>query len=412
MIKELIVADDFTGGLDAGVMYAENGFVTWMSDDQRRLHGCGGECVAVLDTETRHLNRGDALEKVREAAEIARNRRIPILFKKTDSLLRGNIGAELEGMLQGSERKLLIFAPAYPEMRRTVEDGRLLIQGKPLTDTGYADDLISPVKDSRIKDLIRKQTAVPVREVGHLNGIPAFGEIPEIYICDATEEEELRLLAEVIRPVVDKIVLAGCAGFAKYVSECLAGSYIEKKSQPFCSLMEYRGQTVFCGSVNGRTREQIKYAAEKGIFLYKLRPKEYLAEEIWEKTARRLVDLQKEKEKLLICTVSEEEDIYRTVAYAKSRGVSQRELYKKIASRLGRIAAICMKDEEKRGFSVVGGDTLYHTMNAAGYKIIQPVASLQEGAVLSRVYWKEGGNKFVVSKAGSFGGSAAIWKMF
>lgn len=412
MIKELIVADDFTGGLDTGVMFAKNGFATWMSDDRSRLCGYSGDYVAVLDTETRHLKKESALEKLRKTAEFAREKKIPLLFKKTDSLLRGNLGAELEGMILGSGRNLLVFAPAYPEMGRTVEEGRLFIEGKPLTAGSYADDLISSVQKNRVKDIVRAQTAIPIRETRLLDRPPVVGEKAEIYICDTTEEEDFRMIAEAIKPVADQVILAGCGGFAKYISEYLAGTYIERKKQEPYRSVEYRGQTVFCGSVNGRTRKQIKYAVEKGVFLYKLRPEEYLAEKSPERTARRLLALQRRERQLLICTVSEQEDICRTVAYAKSRGIAEEELYGSIASGLGQIAAACMKDNERRGFSVVGGDTLYHTMEAAGYKVIRPVVPLREGAVLSKVYWKEGGARYLVSKAGSFGGNTAIWELF
>lgn len=412
MIKELIIADDFTGGLDTGVMFAEKGFATWMADDQRRLCECDEDCVAVMDTETRHLKREDALENVRKIAEFARKQKIPILFKKTDSLLRGNIGAELEGMIQGSGRKLVVFVPAYPKMGRTINEGKLLIQGKLLTDTNYADDLISPVNKNRVKDIIRAQTTVPVREIGCLNGISGVAANPEIYICDTVGEKDLRLIAEAVKPVADQVILAGCGGFAKYVAEYLTGLYIEQKKQVFYPKAECGEQTVFCGSVNERTQEQVKYAAEKGIFLYKLRPEEYLEEESLEKTGQHLVDLQRQKKTLLICTALKNEDIYCASVYAKRHGILQEELYERIACGLGRIAAICMQEADKREFSVVGGDTLYRTMDAAGYKTIQPVALLQEGAVLSKVYWKKGNTSFVVSKAGSFGSRVAIWKMF
>ena len=60
--------------------------------------------------------------------------RIPVLFKKIDSLWRGNVGAEVASLTDLGYHVLI--AGALPQLRRTVVDGRPYADGVPLADTG------------------------------------------------------------------------------------------------------------------------------------------------------------------------------------------------------------------------------------------------------------------------------------
>ena len=57
---------------------------------------------------------------------------IPHIYKKTDSALRGNIGAELEAMMQASGEEQLPFVPAFPQIGRTTVNGTHFIEGVPV----------------------------------------------------------------------------------------------------------------------------------------------------------------------------------------------------------------------------------------------------------------------------------------
>ena len=99
MILLLIIADDFTGALDTGVQFAARGARTEVVvDPQIDFSACGAD-VLVVDTETRHLPAADAYKAVFDLVERARRAGVRFIYKKTDSALRGNIGAELSALL-------------------------------------------------------------------------------------------------------------------------------------------------------------------------------------------------------------------------------------------------------------------------------------------------------------------------
>ena len=102
MIGLFIIADDFTGALDTGVQFAAKGIPTRVITDPAAdlARDWGDARVLVLDAETRHLPPLEAYDTVYHAARQAVEIGIPYLYKKTDSALRGNVGAELTVKLQ------------------------------------------------------------------------------------------------------------------------------------------------------------------------------------------------------------------------------------------------------------------------------------------------------------------------
>jgi uncharacterized protein YgbK (DUF1537 family) len=77
-----------------------------------------------------------------------------LIYKKTDSTLRGNIAAEFGALLKAVPGKELVYVPAYPQMGRIVKDGRLLVHGIPVHESAFARDPLNPVLSSNIRALM------------------------------------------------------------------------------------------------------------------------------------------------------------------------------------------------------------------------------------------------------------------
>jgi uncharacterized protein YgbK (DUF1537 family) len=89
--------------------------------------------VLAIDLDTRTLSEGAACAKVEQAFSGRRAREADILFKKIDSTLRGHVAAELAAARRSiRSRRPVFLAPAFPGQGRTVKDGRVLVNGKPL----------------------------------------------------------------------------------------------------------------------------------------------------------------------------------------------------------------------------------------------------------------------------------------
>ena len=120
----LLIADDLTGACDAAVHFARRGYRTHV-----RLDGHGEETsVLAISAESRDLSAADLRRVMDGLAQRLSADRTRILFKKIDSTLRGNVGAEIAAALTAFGCEAAVITPAYPAMGRTVEGGYLRVE--------------------------------------------------------------------------------------------------------------------------------------------------------------------------------------------------------------------------------------------------------------------------------------------
>ena len=129
----------------------------------------------------------------RRQSELERARRAGVgcIFKKTDSALRGNIGAELSAVLKASGRKYLPFLPAFPQAGRITREGVHYVDGVPVTESPFGTDPFEPVKHASVTGLIAEQSEAPAKS------FPALAEgdrVPQeegILVFDAADTDDL-----------------------------------------------------------------------------------------------------------------------------------------------------------------------------------------------------------------------------
>jgi uncharacterized protein YgbK (DUF1537 family) len=140
--RVLAIADDLTGALEAGALFAQAGMSSVVTTGSPRAFD---EQVVVVDTETRHASAKEAEAAVAACAADWTG----LIYKKTDSTLRGNIGPELRAL-----KERVAYVPAYPEMGRTVVNGCVHIHGVPLAQTEFARDALNPVVSGDVRSLL------------------------------------------------------------------------------------------------------------------------------------------------------------------------------------------------------------------------------------------------------------------
>jgi uncharacterized protein YgbK (DUF1537 family) len=150
-MKILALADDMTGALEVGAKFRHRGFCTEVSTQPAWGRHIS---VAVLDTETRHLTPEEASVKLTQILSILSGRRPSMIYKKTDSTLRGNIRSELSAIARHFPDWKVGYVPAYPDLGRTVKDGCLFVHGRPVCETEFARDGLNPVLDGSIVNLL------------------------------------------------------------------------------------------------------------------------------------------------------------------------------------------------------------------------------------------------------------------
>ena len=149
-VRLLVLADDLTGALDTGTAVAAGSLrhpegrrfdvIVSCDPDWPFEDASDQPDVLVIDTETRHLTAEETRSVIFPVVRRAAAAGIPHIYIKTDSAMRGNIGASFQAALDASGSPVLSFIPAFPQMDRTVRGGKVYIGGELLTDSFYAED--------------------------------------------------------------------------------------------------------------------------------------------------------------------------------------------------------------------------------------------------------------------------------
>ncbi|WP_046468423.1 four-carbon acid sugar kinase family protein [Allosalinactinospora lopnorensis] len=215
MAQVLVVADDLTGANATGARFARAGLSVVTLDPARVGSAGAGYDVVVANTGSRHLPAARAAELVRDA--IAAVWPVRLVVKRTDTTLRGNIGAEVEAAWRAVRDRVpaevavrVLLAPAHPASGRATVDGVQLLDGHPLERTELALDPAAPIRTSVVADILAQQTRLPVGRVPisqvtapGLADRLAEGDHP-VVLCDALVEDHLSAIATAAAHVHEK----------------------------------------------------------------------------------------------------------------------------------------------------------------------------------------------------------------
>ncbi len=228
LLPVAIIADDLTGAADAAAAFVRPGRPVPVSlSEQARL--CEGRSAFAVTTESRGSPPKEASEVVAAAVRSASGAGTGLLYKKVDSNLRGNIGAELAAISDAAGRPI-VLAPAYPTRGRTTVHGVALVDGVPAAETEMGRDPQAPVESSHIDDLLRSQwPRVPisscalhaVREGGR--GLKDRLSRDGVVVADAETDSDLEAVAEAALTLDPAPILAGSGGLARAVAAHLLG---------------------------------------------------------------------------------------------------------------------------------------------------------------------------------------------
>jgi uncharacterized protein YgbK (DUF1537 family) len=410
--KILVIADDLTGSVDTGVQFRKRKLKTVViTGSENMAESFHQSDVVVVDTESRFDDKISAYTKAFETASTAKSLNISHFYKKLDSTMRGNPGAEISAIMDALDISVTFLVPALPLYGRTTIDGKVLVNGIPLAETQYAKDPKNPVNESYIPAILSKQTDKKIsvisletvrkgKEFLEQSVSKSFKKGTRIILIDSETDADIELVADVIAARKERKMYAGCSGLA----EKLAPHLTDNKKN--------RSNFVIAGSVNKITANQLTYAADKlGITIVDINPLKVLSKKkIKEK--KRIINLAGEAaaagNDLIIRSAASVKEVTETLEKGRKKGLDDFRVSDIIADFIGETVAEIIRKYKLNGVVLTGGDTAIKTLSHLNVNGIEITDEIVHGIPYGHFSKKKYSDLTVVTKAGGFGSEDAV----
>jgi len=239
-----VIADDLTGAAELGAVGLRHG----LSAEILRAGKPGGQAELVcVDTDSRSCPPAEAADRATWAARTLRAAGARWIYKKVDSVLRGNVTAEVESVMRelGCNRALLL--PANPSLGRIIRDGEYFVHGKPLNRTEFAKDPEHPRKSSQVLRLLGQPEHFLMRLA---NGVL---EVPRdtLLIAQADSSERVRSWAGICDPSLLPV------GGSEFFNALLENETGRPGEEPGAKIDFSTGQQLFVCGTASRTAKRL-----------------------------------------------------------------------------------------------------------------------------------------------------------
>lgn len=406
MTKIAIISDDLTGAADTGIQFVYAGLRPDVLLDANA--GCDPSAdVLVGVTETRQDPPELAREKVARWAGMLAGHNPAEVYKKIDSALRGNAGAELDACMKAFPGRLVIFAPAYPAAGRTTVDGRHYVHGRPLEESEVARDPTTPVRESFIPKLLTAQTSRSIGQVrlADLEAGPGrlarlllnhVAEGTEILVSDAVTDQHLAALVAGVRTLGRPVLWTGSAGLARQVVPVTVPSASEAELPGALPLL------TIAGSVTGTLRRQVEhYCTATGTACITADsdlltgPAPQANAEVIRVAAEALAELNQGRSAVVTTSLPP--------GSIANPGPHMVDTARAIAHRLGAVAQTILGSGSSSSLFLSGGDTALGVCRHLGASGIRLHRELLPGIALGTLVGGDHAGLPIITKAGSFG---------
>ena len=414
MQKYIVIADDLTGSNATCSLFKKIGL---RAASILKLQGDINYDVDVISysTASRGLDKEEAYKKVSEAIKILKNKDVLVYNKRIDSTLRGNIGTEINAMLDNLEDdRIAVVIPSYPDSGRIVVNKTMLVNGVLLENSDAGKDPKTPIKTSCVESLIQKgikysstyftlsDIEQPIEEI--VKKIQEAIKKSRVLIFDAVNNEDIIKISKAIIYSDIDIVTVDPGPFTLYYSkELQKKNHLEKKI------------LMVIGSVTATTKKQIEYILqEEDIFLVKMKVEDFFEKETCLKEIERVISFIKKgiaSYDLFLVTTSPIGDEKKAdlQKLAENLNTTVEEISKIIANTLTKTAVKILKETQKfEGIYSSGGDitiALLEKLKAIGVEIREEVIPL---AAYGRLIGGDFPNLKLVSKGGMVGDEKTI----
>jgi D-threonate/D-erythronate kinase len=369
-----VIADDFTGAAElAGIslhfglsVELYTGDVTATSAD-----------VLIVSTDSRSLNKADALKRTEAVLKSVLELNPSFIYKKIDSVLRGYVIDELKVQMQMMQKSKAFILPANPSLGRTISNGNYYVQGKLISETGFATDPEFPISHSSVQVILNDDE---VQVLKHTDALSSNG----IVVGEAESETDVRVWAEKLD---ESFVLAGAGDF---YTALLSKQFKQTNQQHHDLQLPF---LYVCGTSYDQSVNYIKQVDEKNktvLYITRQMIESEVDDLAW---LQQCNDVLEQKQKAIIAFNSE-----AIPADASAAG---------LRSIMAQAVKAVTEQNQIRELFIEGGSTATAILQELGINHLSPVNELARGVVRMKA-----GELFITVKPGSYELSKEIKQLF
>ncbi len=394
----VVIADDLTGANATGVLIKKLNYSTYtvMNTERLELNKLSESDCILYPTDSRAIDPQLAYNRVYNVAKLLKDDQVKVYSKRIDSTLRGNLGSETDALLDALDnRAIAMVVPCFPEAKRILIGGYLLVNTVPLHRTEAANDPKNPVKTSLAGQLYQEQSKYPVASL-YMNDLMLGSKhltekIKEyqkagvrIIIFDSISQEDMDLIADAVIESNVNFITVDPGSFTATITRKLV---IPRNLRNRYKILA----TV--GSVNPVAKIQLDelFLSQKVLNMY-VRTRELLEDDTRRnKEITRIVEgILEQCEEYEVCTVVGDgiipENRIDFTPYASRYQCSTDEVSNLINSSLAEIAyQILKKNASFQGIYTSGGDitvAVNKKFKSAGIRLLDEVVPLAAYGVI------------------------------
>ena len=405
-MRIVIIADDLTGACDTAVKICQTGHSVpvYLNDGTYNLTGIG----IAINTDTRSLSAHAAYQKVADLAGTLKDREGILVYKKIDSLFRGNVLAEIDALLDVFGYEAAIIVSSIPKNKRAVKNGYLIAPGSAWDGMNIVRTAFRHAAGrcrNITLDMIRQG-----KEALRAYMESAKAEGARYLIMDAETEADIRKIAEAAYCMREKTLMAGASGFIVPLfsqwedAEEYGGEDACEKCKGTCIL-------YVIGTNNPTTMRQVEYlSGQEGVVSVRVRACACMQgdeEEEIRRCIREAEEVMKQKPEALLLAIDTQEMFSETAMDGEKSAL---EHTKKIADCCAEIAKEIIGKRFFNSMVVSGGDTAQLVLEKLHIDSMRIVAEFAPGISVAVV--ENGCDKMtVVTKSGGFGDDQTLYSL-
>jgi len=423
MTRLAIIADDLSSATDCGAQVVRSGLsvVVPLQGYSLPMQARAAQVISV-DTDSRSLSADHAYAKVKAASQQLVAEGWTDFYKSVDSTLRGNLGAEIEAVLDIVKLDCAVIAPAFPKYGRTTVDGVQYLNGHPLHETEFGTDPTAPVRDA---DIARRLAEGSRRKAGRLTlnqvhagptqiksaikGLLADGI--ELVVVDIDEQDDLKQICLSLSQSDLRVLWVGSTGLAEFVPLALE---VGSTTEPFRQDHPHdpRPALALIGSASETTRQQLGYAQTNNqLNIIYLDPAPMIqngtipADELEQAVSNLRTAIDSGHDAALVVSASREE-IAATQYLGAKLNLSPAQVAQRIVHGLAQAGSILVREGRISGIVATGGDTANALCKVLGAQALEILGEVEAGIPIMRLLGEQ--SLPLVTKAGGFGSQAAM----